>query len=59
VAEVKIGAHVDIGAGAKIIRPVTVANPAKIGANAVVICDIPEGDDRGWSAGQNHQRAIV
>lgn len=38
----KIGGHVDIGAGAKIIRSVTIGNHAKIGANAVVLSDIPE-----------------
>jgi serine O-acetyltransferase len=40
---VKIGGHVDIGAGGKIIRPVSIGNHAKIGANAVVVCDVPEG----------------
>jgi serine O-acetyltransferase len=43
VAGVKIGGHVDIGAGAKIIRAVTIGNHAKIGANAVVLNDVPEG----------------
>lgn len=43
VGNVKIGGHVDIGAGAKIIRSVTIGNHAKIGANAVVLKDIPEG----------------
>jgi len=43
VKDVKIGAHVDIGAGAKIIRPVSIGNHAKIGANAVVLCDVPAG----------------
>ncbi len=38
-----IGAHVDIGAGAKIIGPVTIGDHAKIGANAVVLCDVPAG----------------
>jgi serine O-acetyltransferase len=36
-----IGGHVDIGAGAKIIGPVTVGDHAVIGANAVVTRDIP------------------
>ena len=40
---VKIGGHVDIGAGAKILRSVTIGNHAKIGANAVVLHDVPEG----------------
>ncbi|MEG4023994.1 serine acetyltransferase [Microcoleus sp. S13C4] len=43
VAHVKIGGHVDIGAGAKIIRSVTIGDHALIGANAVVICDVPPG----------------
>lgn len=40
---VKLGGHVDIGAGAKIVRSVTIGNHVKIGANAVVLCDVPEG----------------
>ena len=43
VGDVKIGGHVDIGAGAKIIRSVTIGDHALIGANAVVICDVPAG----------------
>jgi serine O-acetyltransferase len=43
VAGVKIGGHVDIGAGAKIIRAVTIGDHAQIGANAVVLSDIPAG----------------
>jgi serine O-acetyltransferase len=43
VEGVKIGGHVDIGAGAKIIRAVSIGNHAKIGANAVVVCDVPDG----------------
>ncbi|TVQ49495.1 MAG: serine acetyltransferase [Gloeocapsa sp. DLM2.Bin57] len=42
-ANVKIGGHVDIGAGAKILNGVTIGNHAKIGANAVVLCDVPDG----------------
>jgi serine O-acetyltransferase len=37
----KIGGHVDIGAGAKILGNVTVGDHAKIGANAVVLQDVP------------------
>jgi serine O-acetyltransferase len=37
----KIGGHVDIGAGAKILGDITVGNHAKIGANAVVLVDVP------------------
>lgn len=43
VGDVEIGGNVDIGAGAKIIRAVSVGDRAKIGANAVVLNDIPAG----------------
>lgn len=36
-----IGNDVLIGAGAKVIGRITVADHAKIGANAVVLCDVP------------------
>ncbi len=39
----RIGAGVDIGAGAKLLGPITVGDGAKIGANAVVLCDVPAG----------------
>ena len=39
----RLGGHVDVGAGAKIIGRVTIGDHAKIGANAVVIGDIPQG----------------
>lgn len=35
--------HVDVGAGAKIIGRVTVGKHTKIGANAVVVTDVPSG----------------
>ena len=38
-----IGGHVDIGAGAKLLGSIKVSNHAKIGANAVVLIDVPEG----------------
>lgn len=38
-----IGGHVDIGAGAKILGAVKIGNHALIGANAVVLTDIPDG----------------
>lgn len=38
-----IGNHVDIGAGAKILGPVHIGDGAVIGANAVVLCDVPAG----------------
>jgi len=41
--DIKIGGHVDIGAGARIFYEAKVGNHAKIGANAVVLCDVPAG----------------
>jgi serine O-acetyltransferase len=38
-----IGDNVDIGAGAKLLGRITIGDGAKIGANAVVITDIPPG----------------
>lgn len=43
VAGAHLGGHVDVGAGAKIIRPVTIGDHAQIGANAVVLSDVPAG----------------
>jgi len=39
----RIGGHVDIGAGAKILGPVTIGNDARVGANAVVTRDVKPG----------------
>ncbi|MXQ13737.1 serine acetyltransferase [Microvirga makkahensis] len=39
----RIAGHVDIGAGAKILGPVIVGEHARIGANAVVLTDVPAG----------------
>jgi serine O-acetyltransferase len=39
----RLGGHVDIGAGAKVLGPITVGDHAVIGANAVVLCDVPSG----------------
>ncbi len=39
----RIGGHVDIGAGARILGPVQIGDHALIGANAVVTCDVPAG----------------
>jgi serine O-acetyltransferase len=39
----RIGGHVDIGAGAKILGGVTIGDHARIGANAVVLDDVPAG----------------
>lgn len=38
----KIGGHVDIGAGAKILGGITIGNHVNIGANSVVISDVPD-----------------
>lgn len=37
-----IGNDVDIGAGAKILGPISIGNNVAIGANAVVIADVPD-----------------
>ncbi len=38
-----IGNRVDIGAGAKLLGPITIGDDAVIGANAVVVKDVPAG----------------
>lgn len=44
VADAVIGGHVDIGAGAKVVRgEITIGDHVQIGANAVVIRDVPAG----------------
>jgi serine O-acetyltransferase len=37
----RLGDRVDIGAGAKILGAITIGNDASIGANAVVLTDVP------------------
>lgn len=39
----RVGNRVDIGAGAKLLGPITIGDDAVIGANAVVIQDVPAG----------------
>jgi serine O-acetyltransferase len=39
----RLGGHVDVGAGAKILGGVVIGDDALIGANAVVLQDIPAG----------------
>ena len=39
----RVGARVDIGAGAKILGPIQIGDYAVIGANAVVLEDVPAG----------------
>lgn len=40
-AGVWLAGHVDVGAGAKLIKPISVGSGAKIGANAVILRDVP------------------
>jgi len=37
-----IGNNVDIGAGAKLLGPIRIGDNVLIGANAVVVCDVPD-----------------
>jgi serine O-acetyltransferase len=37
-----IGNNVDIGAGAKLLGPIRIGDNVVIGANAVVLCDVPD-----------------
>ncbi len=39
----RLGKQVSVGAGAKILGDVKIGDGAKIGANAVVLCDVPAG----------------
>jgi serine O-acetyltransferase len=39
----RLGGHVDVGAGAKILGGITIGDHARIGANAVVMIDVPAG----------------
>jgi serine O-acetyltransferase len=39
----KLGKRVNVGAGAKILGAVTIGDDAAIGANAVVLSDVPDG----------------
>ena len=43
LAQKKIGASVMIGAGAKVLGPITLGEGAKVGSNAVVVRDVPAG----------------
>jgi serine O-acetyltransferase len=38
-----LGAHVEVGAGARILGEVVIGDHARIGASAVVLCDVPPG----------------
>lgn len=39
----RVGGHVDIGAGAKLLGGIVIGDHARIGANAVVLTDVPGG----------------
>ena len=39
----RLGNRVDVGAGAKLIGPIRIGDDVAIGANAVVLCDVPDG----------------
>jgi serine O-acetyltransferase len=39
----RLGGHVDIGAGARVLGGVTLGDHAVVGANAVVLTDVPTG----------------
>lgn len=39
----RLGGHVDVGAGAKLLGPITIGDHAIIGANSVVVVDVPAG----------------
>lgn len=38
----QLGDRVDIGAGAKLLGPIRIGSDVAIGANAVVLCDVPD-----------------
>lgn len=37
----RLGGHVDVGAGAKLLGEITIGDHARVGANAVVVTDVP------------------
>lgn len=39
----RLDGHVDVGAGAKLLGAIRIGAHARIGANAVVLCDVPSG----------------
>lgn len=57
---VELGYHVDIGAGAKILGPLTIQNHVRVGANAVVTKDVEEGNTVvGIPAKSIHKKSIL
>jgi serine O-acetyltransferase len=55
----RIGNDVVIGAGARILGPVTIGDGASIGANAVVLCDVPAGASAVGVPATIRQRAVA
>jgi serine O-acetyltransferase len=39
----RLGGHVDVGAGARLLGGISIGDHARIGANAVVLIDVPAG----------------
>lgn len=39
----QLGGHVDIGAGAKVLGGITLGDDSQVGANSVLLCDLPAG----------------
>ncbi len=54
-----LGDNVVVGAGAKLIGPVVIGNGARIGANAVVVKDVGEGDTMIGVAAQSVEHALL
>ena len=52
-----LGKGVVVGAGAKILGPITIGDGARIGSNAVVVKDVPAGGDRDRNSGAHHRGA--
>lgn len=40
----RLGGHVDVGAGAKLVGKMVIGDHARIGANSVVTCDVASGE---------------
>lgn len=49
-----LGNRVYVGANACLLGPITIGDDAKIGAGAVVLCDVPAG----WTAVGNPARLL-
>ncbi len=58
-ASTRIEDNVMIGAGTVIVRNVTIGKGAKIGANSVILNDIPAGGGSCWQSGKDHCKKQV